>query len=284
MDANAEAIEAWNTVLFDKFIRFRSVVTSGLGGHGDAVLHRHPPRAGSRVLDVGCGFGDTTQQIAKLVGPEGEAVGVDAAPRFIEGATKEAHEAGVKNARFFVADVESDDLKGPYDQVFARFGTMFFNNPVAALRNMRKALAKDGTLSIVVWRKREDNDWLHIAEKVARKFIPEPEKHDEPTCGPGPFSMNGADMVSDQLLKAGFDHVTFERHDMPILIGRNVDEAIEFAMALGPAGEIVRLAKEEGEKHRPQVVAALRDAFSGLTTKEGTVVAPSSTWIIAGRA
>ena len=96
--------------------------------------------------------------------------------------------------------------------------------------------------------------------------------------------MNSTDMVSDQLVKAGFHDVAFERHDMPILIGHTVDEAIEFAMALGPAGEIVRLAKEEGEKHRPQVVAALRDAFSSLTTAEGTVVAPSSTWIISGRA
>jgi ubiquinone/menaquinone biosynthesis C-methylase UbiE len=281
-DLNAEAIEAWNTVLFDKFIRFRDVVTFGLGGHGDAVLRKHPPREGGRVLDVGCGFGDTTQQIAKLVGPKGEAVGVDAAPRFIEGATKEATEAGVKNARFFVADVQSDDLQGPYDQVFGRFGTMFFQSPVAALRNMKKSLAPGGKLSIVVWRKREDNPWMHIAEMIARKFIPEPETHDEPTCGPGPFSMNGADMVSDQLLKAGFTDVAFERHDMPILIGRNIDEAIEFAMALGPAGEIVRLAKAEGEKHRPQVVAALRDAFSSLTTPEG-VRANSSAWIITGR-
>lgn len=284
-DPNAEAIEAWNTVLFDKFLRFRSIVTLGLGGHGDAVLRKHPPRSGARVLDVGCGFGDTTQQIAKLVGPKGEAVGVDAAPRFIEGAAQETRSLGIANARFFVADVQEDDLQGPYDQVFARFGTMFFNNPVAALRNMKKSLSPGGLMSIVVWRKREDNPCFHIAELIARKFIPEEmETHDQPTCGPGPFSMAGPDMVSEQVQKAGFKDVAFERHDMPIAIGRNLEEAIEFAMALGPAGEIVRLAKEEGEKHKPQVIAALTDAFSSLKAADGSIVAPSSAWIITGRA
>src|SRR6185436_4844792 len=101
--------------------------------------------------------------------------------------------------------------QGPYEQVFARFGTMFFASPVAALRNMKKSLAPGGKMSIVVWRKREDNPWLHIAEQIARKFIPEElEKHDQPTCGPGPFSMSGPDMVSDQVQKAGFHDVAFE--------------------------------------------------------------------------
>ena len=97
---NAEAIAAWDGPLFDRFVRFRHIVTTGLGSHGDEALRLYPPQAGERVLDIGCGFGDTTQQIAALVGPEGEAVGVDAAPRFIEAAVSEAAEAQVRNARF----------------------------------------------------------------------------------------------------------------------------------------------------------------------------------------
>ena len=77
---NAEAIAAWDGPLFDRFVRFRDIVTTGLGGHGDEALRLYPPQVGERVLDIGCGFGDTTQQIAALVGPDGEAVGVDAAP------------------------------------------------------------------------------------------------------------------------------------------------------------------------------------------------------------
>ena len=82
--ANHEAIEAWNGPLFDRYLEFREVFTTGLGAHGDVALGLYPLLAGQRVLDVGCGFGDATQQIAALVGPDGEAVGVDAAARFIE--------------------------------------------------------------------------------------------------------------------------------------------------------------------------------------------------------
>src|ERR1700690_1290465 len=89
-DSNIEAIEAWNTVLFDKFVRFRAPLTTGLAIHGTAELDRYPVKIGERVLDIGCGFGDTTIEIARKVGPNGSAAGIDAAPRFIEQATLEA--------------------------------------------------------------------------------------------------------------------------------------------------------------------------------------------------
>lgn len=136
-------------------------MATGLGAHGDEALRLFAPRAGARVLDVGCGFGDTTQRLAGLIGPAGEAVGVDAAPRFIETATIEAAQAGLENVRFVVADVQAGALGGPFDLVFPRFGTMFFANPVLALRNMREALAARGRLVMVVWRRRIDNDWLY---------------------------------------------------------------------------------------------------------------------------
>src|SRR5690242_9039465 len=103
---NQEAIAAWDGPLYDRFVQFRQVVTDGLGIHGERAIGLDPPRRGERVLDVGCGFGDTTQRLAALIGPDGEAVGVDAATRFIETARAEAGEAGVTNARFEVADVQ----------------------------------------------------------------------------------------------------------------------------------------------------------------------------------
>src|SRR3954467_5083915 len=102
--SNYEAIRAWDGPLFERFTRFRDIITTGLGNHGEAALALYPPQPGQRVLDVGCGFGDTTQRIAGLVGPEGEAVGLDAAARFIEAARAEAEAAGIANARFVVAD------------------------------------------------------------------------------------------------------------------------------------------------------------------------------------
>jgi len=281
MGANSEAIEAWNTVLFDKFERFREVVVTGLGRHGEGVLARYPPEPGMRVLDVGCGFGDTTITIGRLVGERGQAVGVDAAPRFIEAATREA--AGAPNVRFLTADVEAGDLGGPYDRAFSRFGTMFFTSPVRALRNVRSTLAPGALMTFVVWRKREDNAWMHEAEQAVRALIGQPEKKDAVTCGPGPFSMAGADLVTDVLAAAGFREVTLTRQDIPIMIGRSVEQALEFAMALGPAGELMRLAGAEGEQRRPEVEAALRQVLAPLLTPEG-VVGMSSTWVIAARA
>jgi ubiquinone/menaquinone biosynthesis C-methylase UbiE len=276
---NAEAIEAWDTVLFDKFTRFRRLVTSGLGKHGEAAIARLAPTPGSRVIDLGCGFGDTSQDLARLVGPSGSVVGVDAAPRFIEEATREAAAAGITNLRFFTADVQTADLGGPYDYAFSRFGMMFFSSPVQALRNVARSLVSGGKIGFVVWRKREDNGWLHEAEKVVREIVPEPETHDAPTCGPGPFSMAGADTVSDILLAAGYRNITFERTEIPILIGEDLQDAIEFAIALGPAGELIRLAGAEGERRRPQVVAALREVMAQFKEPDG-IRASASTWVI----
>ena len=91
-------------------------------------------------LDIGCGFGDTTIEIARRVGPNGSVTGIDAALRFIELATLEARALGVENARFVSGDVQTDELGGPFDRAYSRFGTMFFASPVAAFRNVRRAL------------------------------------------------------------------------------------------------------------------------------------------------
>jgi ubiquinone/menaquinone biosynthesis C-methylase UbiE len=281
---NDVVIEAWNTVLFDKFCRFKHLLIHGLSGHSDEALARHPFAPGQRVLDIGCGFGDSTQRIARAVAPGGAAVGVDCASNFVQGATKEASAAGIENASFFVADVQVDDLRGPYDRAFARFGTMFFMTPGAAMRNIRKALKPGGELLMIVWRKREENPWLHDAELRVRELVPvvSHEETDQVHCGPGPFSMAGPDMVSDMLRGVGYDRVTFERFDTDICIGKDLDEAIEFAMALGPAGEIIRLAGDEGVKRKDAVVAALRETLGRYARADG-VWAPSSTWFISAR-
>jgi len=286
MNDNTIVIEAWNTVLFDKFVRFRHQLITGLAGHSDEVLARGLFRAGERVLDVGCGFGDSTQKIAAQVGPSGEAVGVDCADNFVRAATDEAARAGVGNARFFVADVQHEDLRGPYDHAFGRFGTMFFNMPGAAMRNVRKALKPGGTFTQIVWRKREDNPWVHEAEKRVREIVPvvSHEDTDQVHCGPGPFSMAGPDMVSAMLRGAGFKRISFERFDADIGIGRSLDDAVEFGMALGPAGEIIRLAGDEGVKRKPQVVAALKEAFTPYLRPDGSVWCPSSTWFVTAHA
>ena len=284
MQANDIVVEAWNTVLFDKFARFKHLLVAGLAGHSDELLSRGLYERGDRVLDVGCGFGDSTIRIAQQVGPQGEALGVDCAERFVEASRAAAAAAGAANARFFCADVQGDDLRGPYDHAFARFGTMFFALPGAAMRNIRRALRPGGSFAQIVWRRREDNPWVHEAELRVREIVPvvSHEETNQVHCGPGPFSMAGPDMVSAMMRAAGFSNVAFERFDADICIGRDLDEAVEFASALGPAGEIVRLAGDVGHRLMPQVSAALREALGRYSRTDG-VWAPSSTWFVTAR-
>ena len=278
-------IEAWNTVLFDKFSRFKYLFVEGYAGISAEVFSRYPYRQGARVLDVGCGFGDATLAIAAAVGPEGEAVGVDCAARFVESSQASAEDAGVTNANFFVGDVESQDLRGPYDYAFARFGTMFFSLPGRAMRNIRMCLAPGGEFTQVVWRKRQDNPWLYDAECCVKEIVPVVSHDDTDAvhCGPGPFSMAGPDMVSDMLQSVGFERVRFERFDTDICIGRSVEEAVEFALTIGPAGEIIRLAEEEGQRCLPQVKEALAEVVGRYVRDDGTVWAPSSSWFVTAR-
>ncbi|HEX3594667.1 MAG TPA: class I SAM-dependent methyltransferase [Polyangiaceae bacterium] len=280
-DDNAVIIEAWNTVLFEKFSRFKHLLTKGLGVHGAEFLRRDPFPKGARVLDVGCGFGDTTIDIAAAVGARGSAVGIDCAPNFVRAAEADAAHAGTANASFLVADAQSSHLGGPYDYAFSRFGTMFFNLPGAALRNIRRSLVPGGKLCMIVWRRREDNPWTHEAELRVKQIVPvvSHEETDQVHCGPGPFSMAGPDLVSNLVGSAGFRRITFERHDADICIGESLEEAVEFGMALGPAGEIIRLAGEEGIKRKPEVVAALTEVFERYRRPDG-VWPPSSVWFV----
>lgn len=282
--SNAIAIEAWNTVLFEKFTEFRFVLTEGLSDHSTQLFHRYPYPSGSRVLDIGCGFGDTTRNIARQVGPTGRAVGVDAAEKFISRAKFEAASTDPDNLSFQVADVQSDDLGGPFDAAFSRFGTMFFNLPGIALRNIRHALRPGGDLAMIVWRRREDNPWIYEAEQRVREIVPvvSHDETDQVHCGPGPFSMSGADTVSDLLRSCGYERIKLERFDSDICIGRTLDEAVAFAMALGPAGEIIRLAGVEGERRRHRVVAALRETLAEFQRADG-IWAGSSSWFITAR-
>jgi ubiquinone/menaquinone biosynthesis C-methylase UbiE len=281
---NAEAIEAWDGPLYDRFVRFRHIVTTGLGAHGDAALRLVPPQEGQRVLDIGCGFGDTTQQIAEMVGPSGEAVGVDAAERFIETARAEAEEAGVQNASFLVADVQTMKFEGPFDMAFSRMGTMFFVSPVAALRNVREALVPGGKLVMAVWRRREDNLWLYRAQQIVEGIVQKPEEYDEPTCGPGPFSMANADTTSDILLHAGFTDIALRRCDIDIMCGKDIDEALDLVMSIGPAGEILRLQGDRAAHLHGQIDAALREGLAEYVREDGEVWSPASTWLVTASA
>ena len=276
---NLEATEAWNGPLFDVWQDFQAVVVSNARAHGDAALADHRPEPGDRVLDIGCGLGDSTVQLAELVGREGHAHGVDVAERMIAGAREEAAQASVPNVSFEVADVQVAQFADTYDYAFARFGTMFFANPVAALRNVRGALRPGGRLNIVVWRRKLDNQWLHRAETIVEQFLERPEEYDEPTCGPGPFSMANADTVTDVLKHAGFECPELRRQDLVIKTGDSLQHAVDLVMSIGPAGEVLRLWGDRADDLRPRVRAALLEGMADMVRDDG-VYAGSSTWSV----
>jgi ubiquinone/menaquinone biosynthesis C-methylase UbiE len=276
---NLEATEAWNGPLFDIWQSFQAVVVSNAKAHGDAALADHHPKLGDRVLDIGCGLGDSTVQLARLVGPEGHAHGVDVAERMVAGAREEAAGTRLENVSFEAVDVQATSFADNYDYAFARFGTMFFANPVVALRNVRQALRPGGRLNMVVWRRKLDNDWLHRAETLVEQFLDRPEDYDEPTCGPGPFSMSNADTVTDMLKHAGFEDIQLKRQDLVIKTGETLEHAVELVMSIGPAGEVLRLWGDRVDEIRPKVRAALLEGMADMARADG-VYADSSTWAV----
>jgi ubiquinone/menaquinone biosynthesis C-methylase UbiE len=277
---DAEFVDFWNTVLVPKFIKFKHVLVDGLTHHSEAIFPNLRVKEGDSVLDVGCGFGDTAMKLARRVGPEGRVLGVDCCDAFMDYGRREAVEEGLDNVSFENGDVMIMPFEPKYDFVFSRFGTMFFSNPVWAMRNMRTAMKPGATMTHIVWRTREDNPWLSMAKDVVLGFLPLPGV-DALTCGPGPFSMAGQEMVTGMMKSAGYEDINFERVDAPVLVGRTVQDAIDFQLSIGPAGEVFREAGEEAEEKRQEIEAALAKAIDAQKKEADGIVMDSSSWVIS---
>jgi SAM-dependent methyltransferase len=283
MEDNLEQTAAWDGPLFDIWLRYRELIESSLRPLSEAALALHPPPPGGSCLDIGCGLGDTTFRLAELIGPEGRARGVDVAPRMIAVAKDDLERNPTANVSFAVADVESDDLGGPYDYAFGRCGVMFFAHPVPAFRNVCRHLAPGSIINLIVWRRKLDNEWVHASELAVQKYLDHPEESDVPTCGPGPFAMANADVITEQLKYGGFEDIRLARHDLLYKIGGGLDEAVEFNMALGPAAEILRQWGDRIDEIRPVITADIREALSRFVTPDGSVRGPASVWIASAR-
>lgn len=273
-------VRFWNEVLAPKFIRFKHILVDGLTQHSEAIFPTLPVHEGDRVLDVGCGFGDTAIKLARLVGPSGKVVGIDCCDEFLDHARRDAQAKGLTNVSFMRGDAEMTLPTDRYDFVFSRFGTMFFANPVAGLRNMRKALRPGGRMVHIVWRNRADNPWLSMAKDVVLRFLPPPSP-DAQTCGPGPFSMSDEPMVRAMMMSAGYDEIEFRRVDAPVFVGKDVNDAIAFQLAIGPAGEVFREAGALAEQKREQIEAALAEAINRQKIGAQGIVMDSSSWVIS---
>ena len=274
-----ECVDVWNEILVPKFIKYKHVLVGGLNHHSAAIMPSLKIAEGDSVLDIGCGFGDTAVMFAERVGPTGRVVGMDCCDAFMDYGIKEAQDAGLENLTFINGDALAYPFEPEYDFVFSRFGTMFFSNPVVGLRNMRTALKPGGIVTHIVWRDRADNPWLSMAKDVVLRFLPPPGE-DAQTCGPGPFSMANQEMVTKMMEVAGYENIEFKRVDAPVLIGRTVEDAINFQLALGPAGEVYREAGVEAEAKLEDIRKALAAAIEVQKSDADGIVMDSSSWVI----
>jgi len=281
---NEDFISCWNEILVPKWFRFRHLLAGNGGIHSTIAWPWFDFRPGERVLDVGCGCGETCLEIGRMVAPSGEVLGLDCTEAFVRVAREEGARDGLAHVRYEVGDAQTHALAPEhFDAVFSRFGVMFFESVVMALRNARRALKPDGRVCLIVWRALQDNPCWGRAKEIALRHLPPPGEQAR-TCGPGPFSMADEGTDRAMLKAAGFTHIElFRRIDADICIGTGVEEAIDYQILVGPTGEIVREAGEEGQRRLPAIRTELRALLERHRHADGSVWMPSSTWAIMAR-
>jgi SAM-dependent methyltransferase len=278
--ANEEAVRAWDTVLYERWKSNRKVFVGALQDVTGDAFKLFPPSRGARCIDIGCGFGETTQQLAELAGPAGFVVGVDSSPRFIEDARSEAREAGVENVAFEIADAQTAKWESVYDYAFSRMGTQFFAAPVPAMRAIRGALKPGGRLAKICWRRKAESPMWAETEQVVQRFLSRPDEYEADTCGPGPFSLGNPETTRGILEAAGFEAVELHRRDFDYFMGADMDEAVDALLAIGPGAELIRLNGEYGESRRGEIAEALKDHYVAWQRPDGSIVGRGSVWIV----
>jgi SAM-dependent methyltransferase len=281
---NVDFIECWNEILTPKWIRFRHLLSGNGKIHSDLAGPRLDIRPGDRILDIGCGFGETSLELGERVGPTGEVLGLDCTEAFLQIASHERDAAGLTNVRYELGDAQAHPLKeNHYDVAFARFGVMFFESAVRAMRNAHHALKPGGKLCLIVWRRLADNPAWGAAKAIALEYLP-PPGDDGQTCGPGPFSWADEETDRAMLAAAGFETIErFDRLDADICVGRTIEEAIDYQILVGPSGEIIREAGELGARRLPEIRDRLRTLMSANQRGSEGVYLPSSSWLIVAR-
>jgi len=280
VSANAEQVQYWTETAGPKWVRYDALLDRQIGPLGLRAMERGRIGSGERVLDVGCGCGDTSVTLGRRVGPGGGVLGVDISPVMLERARQRA--ADQPHVGFVLADAQSHRFEaGTFDVLFSRFGVMFFADPTAAFANLRTTLRPGGRLAFVCWQSLPQNAWLAVPLAAAARHITFPAP---PAPGaPGPFSLADPHRVRDVLAGAGFADVACEADERSLIVGGGggLDDAVDFLLdGVGPTSAALR---EAGPEARPRVAAAVREALAPYATADG-VRLQAAAWIVTARA
>ncbi|WP_144123786.1 class I SAM-dependent methyltransferase [Catellatospora sichuanensis] len=254
-----------------------------LGGPlGAIAMSRLSPRPGERVLDVGCGCGGTSAELATAVGPTGAVLGVDLAESMVSAAAARFPQDSHPGLRFAAADIETvEDLPGaPFDAAYSRMALMLLADPVAGCVNLRRALRPGGRLAATVFRDGRTNPWLPLAVLGAAPHVaalPPLPVGDEP----GPFAFADPARVRRILTAAGFDAVTAEPHDVVMTAPDDPDTVAEWLIEIGPAGAAYRAAPAPQQTAARAAAAGLLDRFRERGTGYRL---PAGLWLITATA
>ncbi len=278
--ANAEMIRYWNEVSGPRWAALQHVIDRQIAPLGERALKAARLQAGERVLDVGCGCGDTTLAAAARVGDAGEVLGIDLSAPMLARARERVREAGAANVRLEQTDAQTAALGQVFDVLFSRFGVMFFDAPEKAFTNLRRALRPGGRLAFVCWQELGRNPWMFVPLAAVAPLLPMPPP---PLPGaPGPFAFADPVRVRSILEAAGFAEVGFESVLETLAVGPpDLDAAARYLLAMGPAAAALRAAPVSPEREA-QAEQAVRAAIAPHLTPDG-VCMPSASWIVTAR-
>jgi SAM-dependent methyltransferase len=277
MAGNAEQIEYWNSSSIARWVTHQTALDLALRPFGSAAIEKLRVRDGDRVLDVGCGCGDTCFELARLTGAKGAVCGIDVSAPMLARARERAADSRVE---FIEADAGATPLGARFDALFSRFGVMFFADPTAAFRQLRAALVSGGRVSFVCWRGWSENPWASVPWNAARAHVPDaPATLEAP--GPGAFAFADPHLVRRTLLDARFTQVQLEKFDAPVVFSTTgMARAVEFACAAGP---VARLLGDAPEAVWALVRASIAAALQRYRVGESVALGGGS-WIVTAHA
>lgn len=229
-----------------------------------------------RIVDVGCGTGRSTRAVARIA-RDGAATGIDLSTRMLELARTRSADEGLDNVTFIRGDAQVFPFEpASFDVAISSFGTMFFNDPVAAFANIGRAVRSDGTLALLAWRSLPENEWLMALRGALAlgRDLPTP-----PPDAPTPFSLADPERVRGILGAAGFDDVELTAIDEPMDLGADASDALEYAKNMG----IVQgLSEGLDDDARAQAMSNLATLFAERERAEGVLIS-SAAWLISAR-